>query len=29
MRKKNLPVDSWIDRLGDWLDVQGLLKPVK
>ena len=26
MRKKNLPVDSWTDRLRDWLDVQGLLK---
>jgi acetyl esterase/lipase len=29
MRKKTLPVDSWTDRLRDWLDVQGLLKPVK
>ena len=26
MRKKNLPVDTWIDRLGDWLGAQGLLK---
>jgi acetyl esterase/lipase len=26
MRKRGLPVDSWIDRLRDWLDVQGLLK---
>jgi len=29
MRKKNLPVDGWIDRLGDWLDAQGLLKPAR
>ena len=29
MRRKNLPVDSWTDRLRDWLDVQGLLKPAK
>jgi acetyl esterase/lipase len=29
MRKKNLPVDTWIDRLGDWLDAQGLLKPAQ
>ncbi|TRX03754.1 alpha/beta hydrolase [Flavobacterium gawalongense] len=25
MSKKNLPVDSWIDRFGDWLGLQGLL----
>ncbi len=29
MRKKNLPVDTWIDRLGEWLDSQGLLKPAQ
>lgn len=26
MKKQALPVDSWVERLGDWLDVQGLLK---
>jgi acetyl esterase/lipase len=26
MKKRNLPSDQWIDRFGDWLDVQGLLK---
>jgi acetyl esterase/lipase len=26
MRKQNLPTDQWIDRFGDWLQVQGLLK---
>ena len=25
MRKKNLPVDGWTDRLKDWLGAQGLL----
>lgn len=25
MRKQGLPVDSWIDRFGDWLEMQGLL----
>ncbi|TRX11234.1 alpha/beta hydrolase [Flavobacterium gawalongense] len=25
MSKNNLPVDSWIDRFGDWLGLQGLL----
>lgn len=25
MRKQNLPVDSWIERFGDWLDLQGFL----
>jgi acetyl esterase/lipase len=29
MRKQNLPIDGWIDRLGEWLDVQGLLKAAK
>jgi acetyl esterase/lipase len=28
MNKRGLPVDTWIDRFGDWLAVQGLLKPV-
>jgi acetyl esterase/lipase/lysophospholipase L1-like esterase len=27
MRQKNLPSDSWIDRFGDWLEIQGLLQP--
>jgi acetyl esterase/lipase len=27
MRKQNLPTDHWIDRFGEWLDLQGLLKP--
>jgi len=26
MKKQKLPSDQWIDRFGDWLDVQGLLK---
>jgi acetyl esterase/lipase len=26
MRQQHLPSDHWIDRFGDWLDVQGLLK---
>jgi acetyl esterase/lipase len=26
MRKQNLPVDTWIERFGDWLNLQGLLK---
>jgi acetyl esterase/lipase len=25
MRKQNLPVDSWIDRFGEWLKLQGML----
>jgi acetyl esterase/lipase len=29
MSQRGLPVDHWIDRLGDWLDVQGLMKPAK
>ncbi len=29
MRKQELPSDTWIDRFGDWLGVQGLLAPVK
>ena len=27
MTKRGLPVDSWVDRFGEWLNVQGLLKP--
>ncbi|MGH9801422.1 MAG: alpha/beta hydrolase [Blastocatellia bacterium] len=26
MRKQNLPSDQWIDRFGEWLGLQGLLK---
>lgn len=26
MSKRGLPVDAWIDRFGDWLQLQGLLK---
>lgn len=26
MRKQNLPTDHWIDRFGDWLEMQGFLK---
>jgi acetyl esterase/lipase len=26
MRKQGLPADQWIDRFGDWLQVQGLLE---
>jgi acetyl esterase/lipase len=26
MSRQGLPVDSWIDRFGDWLQTQGLLK---
>ncbi len=28
MRKQNLPSDKWIERFGEWLEVQGLLKPA-
>src|SRR5579871_1943359 len=27
MNKRGLPVDTWIERFGDWLKVQGLLQP--
>ncbi len=27
MGKQGLPVDTWINRFADWLNVQGLLKP--
>jgi hypothetical protein len=26
MRKHGHPVDTWIDRLGDWLEEEGFLK---
>jgi len=26
MNRQNQPSDTWIDRFGDWLQVQGLLK---
>lgn len=26
MRTQNLPSDKWIERFGEWLDIQGLLK---
>lgn len=26
MRRQNLPTDQWIERFGDWMGVQGLLK---
>jgi acetyl esterase/lipase len=29
MRKQNLPTDQWIDRFGEWLGVQGLLRPTR
>lgn len=29
MHKQGLPIDHWIDRYGDWLDAQGLLKPAQ
>ena len=28
-RKQNLPTDSWIERFGEWLQLQGLLKGSK
>lgn len=28
VRKQNLPVDGWLDLFGEWLGVQGLLKPA-
>ena len=28
MRKQDLPTDQWIERFGEWLELQGLLKPV-
>jgi acetyl esterase/lipase len=29
MRKQKIPTDGWIDRFGDWLGQQGLLKAAK
>lgn len=29
MRKRSLPIDTWTDRLRDWLGEEGLLKPVQ
>jgi hypothetical protein len=26
MKKQNMPSDQWIDRFGDWLATQSLLK---
>jgi acetyl esterase/lipase/lysophospholipase L1-like esterase len=26
MSKKEIPTDTWVDRFGDWLEAQGLLK---
>lgn len=28
LHKQNIPTDTWIDRFGDWLGLQGLLKPI-
>jgi acetyl esterase/lipase len=28
MHRQGLPVDHWIDRYGEWLESQGLLKPA-
>ncbi len=25
MRKQGLPADHWIDRFGEWLQMQGLM----
>jgi len=29
MRKQGLPVDGWIERLGEWLEAQGLLSAAR
>ena len=29
MNQRGLPVDTWIERFGDWLGTQGLLKAPK
>jgi acetyl esterase/lipase len=26
MRRQNIPTDTWIDRFGDWLNVEGFIK---
>jgi acetyl esterase/lipase/lysophospholipase L1-like esterase len=28
MRKQDLPSDTWIERFGEWLEVQGFLQPI-
>ena len=28
LKKQNLPTDTWIDRFGDWLKMQGFLKKL-
>lgn len=28
MRKQNIPTDTWIERFGDWLGLEGFLKPA-
>ena len=28
MRKQNIPTDTWIDRFGDWLGLNGFLTPI-
>jgi hypothetical protein len=28
-KKKNLPVDGWVDRLDDWMNDRGLLKATR
>ena len=29
MRKQNIPTDTWYERFGDWLKLQGYVKPDK
>ncbi len=29
MRKQNIPTDAWIERFGDWMGLEGYLKPKK
>jgi acetyl esterase/lipase len=29
MNKRGMPIDNWIERFGDWLGGQGLLKPLQ
>ena len=29
LNKRGLPVDTWIERFGQWLEVQGLMKPAR
>ncbi|HEY4325242.1 MAG TPA: GDSL-type esterase/lipase family protein [Mucilaginibacter sp.] len=28
VNKQNIPTDTWLDRFGDWLGLQGLLNPI-